>query len=124
MPSVPISVLDRVKMFLPQIHDANLKLEEDIIKSGSNESVRIDADIIVSNTDCEDDKQKDAKAVDTVNEKEGEAEGDSDGDDNDFLDISEKDIIKLEFMLGNFDNSVIAQMEDLKDDADNNSDSD
>ena len=109
-----MSVLDRVKAFLPRIEAANNELAERIEREGA-QSVRIDGDIsdpaVQVDTDNKEKKKVLIEEVSTDNPLDM-----NDDNDNEVISDSEegKKIINFEFALGNFDNTIIAQMEDEK----------
>lgn len=108
-------MLDRVKLFLPMIEKANKELVEGI--ASGKVQARIDDNL------------------DEIHEDDGDEEEDDDGDDNDdditdTANTSEKStddrnysqqsstsqqVVKLEFMCGDFDGSIIAEMEEKAD---------
>ncbi len=113
-----MSVLDRVKAFLPRIEAANNELAERIEREGA-QSVRIDGDIsdpaVQADTDNKEKKKVLIEEVSSDNPLDV-----NDDNDNEVISDSEdngdegKKIINFEFALGNFDNTIIAQMEDEK----------
>ena len=86
-------VLDRVKDFLPKIEAANRQLEEDIKRSGKAEN-QIDIDLVSSEKDVEDMDELSEKSSLPGNEQKKQPD------------------IKLEFALGDFDNTPIAALEE------------
>lgn len=111
-------MLDRVKAFLPRIEAANNELAERIEREGV-QSVRIDGDI------CDPAVQVDSvkKGKKKVLIQEVTDDISLDGNDDNVEEVisdsedngeEEKKIINFEFALGNFDNTIIAQMEDEK----------
>lgn len=96
------TVLDRVKAFLPQIEEANKKLEEEIKTSGKC-SKQIDADLLAGAEDTG------TQGIAITGDGATAAATSS---------ISEEgETVKLEFALGDFDNTAIAAMESAKDDS-------
>lgn len=80
-------------MFLPQIEEANKQLEEEIKRTGKS-SKQIDVDLAVEGS---------ADAAPSLADE-------SEGKDND-------QTVKLEFALGDFDDTLIAAIEDEKESA-------
>ena len=116
-----MSVLDRVKAFLPRIEAANNELVERINREGA-QSVRIDGDICDPALPSDDAKKTKKKAlIEEINTDIPQDTNDSNNNDdeevisdNEDVTADGKKIINLEFALGNFDNTIIAQMEDEK----------
>ena len=134
-----MSVLDRVKLFLPVIEKANQELEQKIRIEGI-ESVRIDNHLVSGAADGEGgDKQMDQdEGVDVEDDDEDDEDDDEEEEDDDEEEEEEEDevsgmkgahsstkkflgggggggggnskkIIQLEFALGDFDDTPIAQ---------------
>mmetsp|Transcript_11578 Transcript_11578/g.17607 ORF Transcript_11578/g.17607 Transcript_11578/m.17607 type:complete len:101 (-) Transcript_11578:86-388(-) len=82
------SVLDRVKQFLPVIEQANRELEENVKKAGP-ECVVIDSGILNTTE---------------VNNEESDEEETENSEEN--------PVVKVEFALGDFDDTPIAQAEE------------
>ena len=115
-----MSVLDRVKAFLPQIEAANNELAAKIHREGA-QSVCIDGDICNPTIPVDSDKTKKKPLIEEVtkdssrnsNEDSNKGEEELVSDDED-TGRDEKKIINLEFALGDFDSTILAQMEDEK----------
>ena len=109
VPGLPASsVLARVKALLPQLQQAQEALETRIRYEGA-ESVRIDVGLASSAAAEEEEEGADDDSGDNSDEEDGEGEGE-DASEGSGL----KDAISLEFALGDFDDSLIAKLEDEK----------
>ena len=106
------SVLDRVKMFLPQIEKANKELEEQVKSEGAN-SVQIDAHLGQTESGAQEGGAG-AAGVEEIGEDTvfkglsaavAEAETTAEGTERE---------VQLEFALGDFDETPIAKMEAAK----------
>ena len=105
-PSKNSSILDRVKTFLPVIAKANADLEE---KLKNHEDIpQIDSSMLKARYDADIPELDGDSSVD---------EDDSESSDEDF-DSEAGPVIQLDFALGNFDSTVIAQLEDEKEQGD------
>jgi hypothetical protein len=100
MPLPCLTVLDRVKAFLPQIEEANRQLDEEIKTSGTC-SKQIDADLLGENDGTVDSEGAvdGTAAPSSTQDGEGQQEGDN-------------ETVKIEFALGDFDDTPIAAMEE------------
>lgn len=87
-----------MKLFLPQIEEANKQLEEEIRRSGKNDR-QIDTDLLTEGTE-------DKGSAEDTGSKDGRT------DDADTT-------VKIEFALGDFDDTPIAAIEDAQEDDDN-----
>jgi len=103
-----MSVLDRVKLFLPALKQANLELEAKLKEDGGASAVQIDHNLCLEGKD-------DAGAL-------ADAGADCDGS-SDNEDLGQKPsvpVVNLEFALGDFDGvgSVLEAQEEVDDDDD------
>jgi len=115
-----MSVLDRVKLFLPAIKQANLELAEKIKAEGVH-SVQIDSSLQQSSQQQvqregggggggqEQQKSSSMTNGDDNDEEEEEEEEDDEGESG----ANDQRKVQLEFALGDFDESTIAKTEEL-----------
>jgi len=103
------SVLERVKRFLPELARANLELAE-TIKTQGVQAVQIDQHLTA--VDSGGDAVGDDNVLNTDAE-DAKAEGDKNGAmEPCFSRDSDDPIVKLEFAIGDFDNTLIARAEE------------
>jgi hypothetical protein len=98
-------VLDRVKAFLPLMEQANKELEQTIRVEGA-ETVQIDAQLHEDKAEAETEAEAEAE--------DEEGEGEDDNDEKGEKQGEEKRTVQLQFALGDFDGTALAQAEDLQ----------
>lgn len=118
------TVLDRVKLFLPQIQKANLELEEKIKVEGAK-SVQIDAgmmeneaeealvEVVADSNDCDIQEEVEVEEDEEDSDKDAPEAGGATvfGFENDV----KKSQICLEFALGDFDGTPLAMIDEEAD---------
>mmetsp|Transcript_7997 Transcript_7997/g.8028 ORF Transcript_7997/g.8028 Transcript_7997/m.8028 type:complete len:143 (+) Transcript_7997:44-472(+) len=115
-----LSVLERVKMFLPQIEKANADLEKEIVIHGKDKFV-IDKDLIDDGKKEPLIVEKEANLIEieeeiievnVTDEIDGDDDDDNEDDDSNNDSQQIKQQIELNFALGDFTDSAIALAEE------------
>jgi len=114
-----MSILDRVKSFLPEIKKANEELNNKIEKEGK-ESVIIDNNLSsnpINEIPHDNDNDNDIESDDDTIINKGDET--TDNKNNNKIEITSiEQVIQIEFAIGDFDNSVIANLEGENNDND------